>query len=558
MIVNRIDGNIVDLEVGDEKNEKERDKEDKLLEGKVDDKEDEPVEDNIQVNIGKEQAIEIAINFLIGQYGAQEYRLDDAEFKDGIWEIEMISDDGEFELKLGASDGRILEFDGEIHPMEVKNQLQISEEEASQAALQYLTERLGDAAYLIEDVDVKDGNYEVEISLGEQKFELIVDGIDSTILGIEMSENSRDEREGGDIEVNITLEQAIEMALNLLNERYGASDYMVEEMELEDGVYKIEIVSNGGEFEFEISASNGNILDFDGEIEDLEIRVENDDNQKLKIDVERRLGDGREGFKLEVEKEDAGVKLEFKVRDETKVELELKVQFGELIEFLDDGSQAGVYDSDDTIISIINLDELIWSVTRAEERDQAGALEMMLITQESSNDRLEKIALLYHLTPTSRSIDFGEEEVATVNIWEVKFDIYIQGYAWGNDDSMLALAAEFDTEFEFKDLEGKEVRFETVESITPFFNWGGLATADGSQIEVVTSVVGQEIVLTYPHFDGVMIHDPTIGYLMGPSVTATVLVPPIMAMGFILTTIVGVVIVASSLAKRNRVLILRD
>ncbi len=69
-----------------------------------------------------------------------------------------------------------------------------------------------------------------------------------------------------------------------------------------------------------------------------------------------------------MEKEDAGFKLEFKVRDETRVELELNVQFGELIEFLDDGSQGGVSDRNDTIISIINLDELVWSVTRAEER----------------------------------------------------------------------------------------------------------------------------------------------------------------------------------------------
>ncbi|MCZ6724947.1 MAG: hypothetical protein O6846_01810 [Thaumarchaeota archaeon] len=69
-----------------------------------------------------------------------------------------------------------------------------------------------------------------------------------------------------------------------------------------------------------------------------------------------------------MEKEDAGFKLEFKVRDETRVELELNVQFGELIEFLDDGSQGGVSDRNDTIISIINLDELVWRVTRAEER----------------------------------------------------------------------------------------------------------------------------------------------------------------------------------------------
>jgi len=508
-----------------------------------------------EAEISEERAREVALQYLTQLLGDAEYVVEEVELEDGRYNVEISRGGQEFELIVDAINGEVLQFERERREGAI--QPQISEEQAIGAALQYLTGRLGEAEYVIERVRVKDGNYKVEISIGDQVFELIVDGMDRSIAKVEMEEKEdeeeEDEREELDAEVNLSAQEAIDIAINFLTEHYGSQEYRIEELELDDGVYEIEMINDVGEFEFEIDATDGRILEFEGEIEDLKIEVEEDDKDKLKVKVERR-GDGRDGFKLEVEKEKARLKLEFKERDaETRAELDIKVRFDELIEFLDDGSQVGVYDANDTIISIIDLDELAWSVTRVEERDAAGALEMMLITQESSNDRLEKIALLYHLTPTSRSIDFGGEEVATVNIWEVKFDIHIEGYSWENADSMLALSAKFDTEFEFRDLEGEEVRFKTVDTITPFFNWGGLATADSSQIEVMASVEGKEVVLTYPHFTGAMIHDPKIGYLMAPpigqSAISTLLSPGILAIGLVLVT---TMIVVAFLAKRKK------
>ena len=130
----------------------------------------------------------------------------------------------------------------------------------------------------------------------------------------------------------------------------------------------------------------------------------------------------------------------------------------------------------------------------------------------------------------------------------MKFDIQIEGYNWVSSESFLALSGEFGSEFEVE-VEGEEqVSFESVDGITPFFNWGGEAMADGMEIVVGSTVARNEILLVYPHFVSTLMHDPVVGYIVEDSP-----VPAVPSLTIIL--VVGIVIVgvlAVGLAVRSR------
>jgi len=345
--------------------------------------------------------------------------------------------------------------------------------------------------------------------------------------------------------------EILRAATESLIEHFGERNYTVKEAELEEGAYEIEMRDNeGGEYEVKVDAATGKVIGLEGETSDLKVAVEEEDEEGLKVEIR----EGR-GFNVGVDRNEPKLKLEFKSKENvTESELDLELLFDQLTEYLDNGTSPGVFDPGDTVLAATRLGELNWSVMRSEQSSENGSITSLNITQSGEGGRVGNLTFVYHLTPRSRTVALTNETARTVRIWAVKFDVHIEDYNWASNDSSLALSGRFNAEFEVELRQEKEVEFKRVGEITPFFNWGGEAFADGRSIDVNASVSRNRLVLSYPHFNASLAHDPRIGYLIH-GLSIEVLAPlGLIAGAAILATIMAAAVVLSSRRMREQVL----
>ena len=532
----------------------------------------ERVDELLLVTLDLQEAIQIALDFLEARdpdFSAKTYAVVEAQLKGLKYKIEISVEGDQFEFDIDAIDGKITKFDedrGEIEPQleleEDQETPSITLEQAIEAALAYLISEFPGKEFVVEEVEQDDGNYKIEVTDGETTYKITIHGQESTIIEFEIKEGHPGRAVGlvgesppnGPPMLSIDLQEAIQIALDFLEARdpdFSAKTYAVVEAQLKGLKYKIEIIESANEFEFKIDATDGTIMEFEMEVDDAELEIEEDDESELKIKVKERNGDDEEknAFNLNVGKQQARLTTNFNIREEgMKSQLELQLQFTSLEEFLD-GEGDGFLNETDTVLRTINLNRLSWTVTREEIMDEDGDLQEIIVIQEGSSEGLERIAFIYHLTPTTREIVFADSSVASVKVWEVKFDIEISGFDWSDPESLLALTARFNSQFKVKTLGDSEVRFEIVDKITPFFNWAGDATADGDEIDVMAVVNERVITLSYPHFEDKLIHDPSIGYIVSSILEAIVLVPMVMAVGAVIAV---TAVLGSSLLRQER------
>lgn len=139
----------------------------------------------------------------------------------------------------------------------------IGEAAAKQIALEHAGVAEADASYLWVSRDYDDGRleYEVEFFSGSKEYDYDIDAADGSILSFdsetEFAGKKTAESEG------ISLEQAKKIALAKVP---GADDSHIRiEKDRDDGqlLYEGKIVYSGVEYEFEISAADGSVLDWE-------------------------------------------------------------------------------------------------------------------------------------------------------------------------------------------------------------------------------------------------------------------------------------------------------
>lgn len=139
----------------------------------------------------------------------------------------------------------------------------IGEAAAKQIALEHAGIAEADASYLWVSRDYDDGRleYEVEFFSGSKEYDYDIDAADGSILSFdsetEFAGKKTAESEG------ISLEQAKKIALAKVP---GANDSHIRiEKDRDDGqlLYEGKIVYSGVEYEFEISAADGSVLDWE-------------------------------------------------------------------------------------------------------------------------------------------------------------------------------------------------------------------------------------------------------------------------------------------------------
>lgn len=149
---------------------------------------------------------------------------------------------------------------------------EIGEAKAKQIALSHAGIKEADTSYLWINRDYDDGRleYEVEFLAGSKEYDYDIDAADGSILsfdsetefaGKKASQNTVSANQPSGTE--LSLEQAKKIALAKVP---GAGDSHIRiEKDREDGllIYEGKIVYNGVEYEFEISAADGSVLDWE-------------------------------------------------------------------------------------------------------------------------------------------------------------------------------------------------------------------------------------------------------------------------------------------------------
>lgn len=131
----------------------------------------------------------------------------------------------------------------------------INADEAKEIALNFA----GSGARIV-DFEYDDDDYEIDIVKGDYKFEFEIDRRDGAIIDIEV-----EYKYGDDIKANgrerIGKEKAIKIALAIAPGR-------VTDFEYDDGKYEIGIKGNGYEYDIDLNAYDGSLLEYERELDD--------------------------------------------------------------------------------------------------------------------------------------------------------------------------------------------------------------------------------------------------------------------------------------------------
>lgn len=560
-----------------------------------DDSKKEDKEKKSNSTITSEQAKSNATRYLIKRFGNATYTILEIKNDEGKYELKVVNATAEFKVIVSGKDGSILSVEvkegGQRQDRDKKEMREEKKEEkkegkeerkegkvvsapkinvsrATSIGLDFLKKEFGSGNYTLIKVELDGEKYAIRFARGSDEFKLKIDASTGTVLEFEQEgregkkeevkvhderKGRKEEKEDRKIEdrvepaPKINASQVISIALEFLRRQVGLGNYTIVSIELDDARFKVKVTKGDEEFELKIDGVTGKVIELEQEKREIRFKVEKEDERHIRVDM--RKEDLRQKLNVQVQKNDASIKLEFQGKENVmKSELELRVLFDRLIEFRDNGARLGLFDSNDTVISSIDLRRLQWAVSRIEDMDANGTLSMITITQNASSSSVKSIAFIYHLTPTTKTIKFENSTEAQVRIWQIKFDVHIEKFKWARNDTMLALAATFNSEFEAHIPGEATVKFKGADSITPFFNWGGNATADGANIVVGATLGNKSVVLTYPHFNNALIHDPLIGYIVSEAILQ-ILVPALMAAGAI---IIGTVLLGVSALRSRR------
>ncbi len=163
----------------------------------------------------------------------------------------------------------------------------IGEEAAKSAALKHAGLTAGQVSFIRTKLDYDDGRteYEIEFYVGNKEYDYEIDAYTSAVISFDYDvENYTPRTNSGSTNTNsgnggsgktnnvnnnatITLEQAKQTALNRAGVSAGNARFTEAKFEYDDGVavYQIDFISGTREYEVEINATTGAIMEYDSE-----------------------------------------------------------------------------------------------------------------------------------------------------------------------------------------------------------------------------------------------------------------------------------------------------
>ncbi len=179
-----------------------------------------------------------------------------AELDDGIYEIEFIYGDEDYEIGVNKSTGEVVKFNKEKHKSGNVNATdeggEITLEQAKTIAFEYAGVSSSDATVLKEELD--DGNYEIDFTALDTKYEVDVNKSTGEVVKFDKEIIGNSQSVSG---TEIDFEEALNIAYN--HAGVNSESVYDREIEFEYNHYEISFKYDGYEYEYEIS-TDGTIL----------------------------------------------------------------------------------------------------------------------------------------------------------------------------------------------------------------------------------------------------------------------------------------------------------
>lgn len=212
-----------------------------------------------------EAAKEIALKHveLTGKQGAV-FVKEELDYKKGRYELEILFGGKEYEVKVDADSGNVLEVEVETtkHTAPDLSLRKVTLEEAKALVLKDLG--LSTATFDKEEFDAYEMEYELELTAGDKEYEYTVSACTGQILEKEWDkkEMAKSTPNPADTSSFVGVDKAKELALKHAGLTGKAVTYKEAKLDKDDGkyVYEIEFVFEGMEYEYELDAHTGEIL----------------------------------------------------------------------------------------------------------------------------------------------------------------------------------------------------------------------------------------------------------------------------------------------------------
>ena len=233
-------------------------------------------EEITQGYIGTDKAKEIALDHAGLKSSEVTFIKAKLDYDNGVrvYDVEFYSDNKEYDYEINAETGKILDYDYDVESWTRPSTTTttIDAAKAKEIALNDAGLKSNQVTFIKANLDYDDGRkiYEVEFYKGNTEYDYEIDAQTGKIISFDYDAESYTPQKNNSSNTSVTLDKAKSIALNHAGVKSSEATFTKAKLDSDDGrkVYEIEFRVGRMEYECEVDASTGAVIDYDAEYDD--------------------------------------------------------------------------------------------------------------------------------------------------------------------------------------------------------------------------------------------------------------------------------------------------